>query len=68
MQPIPAERQPSAAHSSVSGVENSLCQSYTGQTSGFPGSLRLFLAGSVIITFVFARMSASLSLSVMAFP
>src|SRR5882762_779306 len=32
MQPIPAVRQPSADHFSVSGGENSLCQSYTGQT------------------------------------
>src|SRR6266702_6079308 len=68
MHPISAVRQPCAAHSSVSLVENSLCPSYTGQTSVFPGSLLLFLAGSVTITLVFARMSASLSLSVIAFP
>src|SRR6202047_2445464 len=39
MQPMPAVRQPSADHFNVSGGENSLCQSYTGHTSGFPGSL-----------------------------
>ena len=68
MQPMPAVRQPSADHFSVSGGENSLCQSYTGHTFGFPGSLRRLRAGSVTITLVLARMSASLSLSVMALP
>src|SRR5439155_425957 len=33
-----------------------------------PGSVRRFLAGSVTITLVFARMSASLSLSMMVLP
>src|SRR5216683_3348519 len=68
MQPMPAVRQPSADHFSVSGGENSLCQSYTGHTSGFPGSLRRLRAGSVTMTLVLARMSASLSLSMMALP
>src|SRR5260370_1091672 len=70
MQPIPAVVHPWRTHSSRPGssAENSLCQSYTGHTSGFPGSVRLLRAGSVTITFVFARMSASLSLSVIVFP
>src|SRR4029077_11017915 len=56
MQPIPAVVHPCRTHSSRPGsaAENSLCQSYTGHTSGFPGSVRLFRAGSVTITFVFA--------------
>src|ERR1700687_6074576 len=63
MQPMPAVRQPSADHFSVSGGENSLCQSYTGHTSGFPGSLRRFLAGSVIIVRVLVRIERLDSLS-----
>ena len=65
-------RQPVRTHSrrpgSRSGVENSLCQSKTGQTSGLPGSVRRLRAGSVTITLVLARMSASDSESVMALP
>ena len=66
MQPIAAVRQPWSDHAIVSGGENSLCQLKTGQTSGLPGSWRRLRAGSVIITFVFARIDSSLSLSQMA--
>src|SRR5712672_3388424 len=70
MHPIPAVVHPCRTHSSRPGssAENSLCQSYTGHTSGFPGSVLLFRAGSVTITFVFLRISSSGSLSVIAFP
>ena len=42
MQPIPAVRQPSAAHLSVSGGENNLCQSYTGQNRDSRGRCGAF--------------------------
>jgi len=58
MQPIAAVRQPSADHASVSGGENSLCQSYTGQMSGLPGSVRRLRAGSVIMARDFVRMES----------
>src|SRR5216683_6260941 len=63
MQPIPALRQPSADHTSVSGGENNLCQSYTGQMSGLPGSVRRLRAGSVIMARDLVRMDSSDSLS-----
>ena len=44
---------PAAAQSCVSAVENALCRSNTGQTSGSPGSVRRTRAGSVTIGFSF---------------
>src|SRR5215469_6756128 len=72
MQPMPALVQPLRTHSrrpgSRTGVEKSLCQSYTGQTSGLPGSVRRLRAGSVTMALVLARMSASDSERVIALP
>src|ERR1019366_51790 len=45
-----------------------LCKSPTGQTSGFPGSLRRMRAGSVTMVFNLARNDASGSLSRMVLP
>src|SRR5450432_3285801 len=45
-----------------------LCKSPTGQTSGFPGSLRRMRAGSVTMVFNLARSDASGSLSKMVLP
>ena len=45
-----------------------LCRSKTGQTSGFPASVRRMRAGSVTIVFSFARTSGSGSESRIVFP
>src|ERR1019366_9628357 len=45
-----------------------LCKSPTGQTSGFPGSVRRMRAGSVTMVFNLARNDASGSLSRMVLP
>src|SRR5262249_55559718 len=53
--PMPALRQPAAAHSWVATGEHALCRSQTGHLSGSPGSLRRTRAGSVTIGFSFWR-------------
>src|SRR5216683_4814807 len=63
MQPIPALRHPAADQDNVSGGENNLCQSCTGQISGLPGSVRRLRAGSVIMARDLVRMDSSDSLS-----
>ena len=60
-QPIPALRQPAAAHYCVSRGEKALCKSKTGQTSGSPGSVRRLRAGSVTMGLSFSRTTAGAS-------
>ena len=55
MQPIPAERQPSAAQLRVLSSEKMRWRSKTGHFAGSPGSRSRFLAGSVIIVRSFPR-------------
>src|SRR6185312_6819712 len=68
MQPIPALRHPAYTFCSVSPELKILCTSPTGQTSGFPGSVRRTRAGSVTIVFSFCLTTASGSLIRIEFP
>src|SRR3954452_10556670 len=65
---MPAVVQPTSTLAIVSWSLNILCNEYTGQTCGLPGSVRRTRAGSVTIVFSFERISASGSLNIIALP
>ena len=66
MQPMPAERQPSAAHCFTPSSLYTSCRAKTGHLAGSPGSERRLRAGSVIIVRTFRSTDCAESRSSMA--